>query len=66
LIEAAVLLATDELLRAQLRIAARSAVEAQSWETVIAGFESDLLGVVHARAPAAPPDRSAAALPQQS
>ena len=66
LIEAAVLLATDELLRAQLRIAARAAVEAQSWETVIAGFESDLLGVVHARPPAAPPDRSAAALPQQS
>ena len=42
LIEAAVLLATDELLRAQLRAAARLAVESQSWEMVIARFEADL------------------------
>lgn len=42
LIEAAVLLATDELLRAQLRAAARRAVETQSWETVIGRFEADL------------------------
>ena len=42
LVNAAVLLATDELLRAQLRLAARAAVESQSWETVIARFETDL------------------------
>lgn len=42
LIEAAVMLATDDLLRAQLRRAARTAVEAQSWSTVVAGFEADL------------------------
>lgn len=42
LIDAAVLLATDDLLRAQLRVAARGAVEAQSWEIVIAQFEADL------------------------
>lgn len=56
LIEAAVLLATDDLLRAQLRPAARAAVEAQSWETVILRFEADLLAVasggVAAREPA--------------
>ena len=43
LVDAAVLLATDALLRAQLRPAARRAVELQSWETVIAGFEADLV-----------------------
>lgn len=42
LINAAVLLATDELLRMQLRSAARAAVEAQSWDQVIAQFERDL------------------------
>ncbi len=42
LVEAAVLLATDELLRAQLRIGARAAVEPQSWENVIVRFEADL------------------------
>lgn len=45
LIEAATLLATDELLRAQLRSAARAAVELQSWDTVIARFEADLIAV---------------------
>jgi glycosyltransferase involved in cell wall biosynthesis len=45
LIEAAVLLATDEFLRAQLRPAARAAVEAQSWENVIGRFEADLAAV---------------------
>jgi glycosyltransferase involved in cell wall biosynthesis len=45
LIDAAVLLATDDLLRAQLRPAARTAVEAQSWTTVIARFEADLMAV---------------------
>jgi glycosyltransferase involved in cell wall biosynthesis len=49
LIEAAELLATDDFLRAKLRLAARSAVEAQSWEHVIARFEADLL--VAARGP---------------
>jgi glycosyltransferase involved in cell wall biosynthesis len=45
LVDAAVLLATDELLRAQLRLAARAAVAPQSWDNVIARFESDLLAV---------------------
>jgi len=45
LVEAAVLLATDDFLRAQLRTAARPAVENQSWENVIGRFESDLLAV---------------------
>jgi glycosyltransferase involved in cell wall biosynthesis len=45
LIDAAALLASDEFLRTQLRRAARAAVEAQSWERVIAGFEADLLAV---------------------
>jgi len=65
-IEAAVLLGTDEFLRAQLRLAARAAVEAQSWENVIVRFESDLLAVAQARVPAVPPPRAAAAVPQQS
>jgi glycosyltransferase involved in cell wall biosynthesis len=47
LIEAAVLLATDDLLRAQVRLAARGAVERQSWDNVIARFEADLAGVVN-------------------
>ena len=42
LIDAAVLLVTDDLLRTQLRIAARAVVEPQSWENVIARFEADL------------------------
>lgn len=42
LIDAAVMLVTDELLRLQLRRAARAAVEKQSWEIVIARFEADL------------------------
>lgn len=45
LINAAVLLATDELLRAQLRLVARAAVEPQSWENVISRFEGDLAAV---------------------
>ena len=45
LVNAAVLLATDELLRMQLRSSARAAVEAQSWDQVIAQFESDLASV---------------------
>lgn len=43
LIGAASLLAADEFLRAQLRPAARTAVEAQSWDQVIQRFEADLL-----------------------
>jgi glycosyltransferase involved in cell wall biosynthesis len=42
LISAAVRLATDAPLRARLRDAARATVEPQSWEVVIARFESDL------------------------
>jgi glycosyltransferase involved in cell wall biosynthesis len=53
LIEAAVMLATDDLLRAQLRASARAAVEAQSWEQVIAAFEAELEAVVASR-PAEP------------
>lgn len=45
LVEAATLLATDDLLRTQLRQAARAAVERQSWENVIARFEADLADV---------------------
>jgi len=51
LIDAAVLLATDDLLRAQLRAAARVAVEAQSWSSVIARFESDLAAFARGRRP---------------
>jgi glycosyltransferase involved in cell wall biosynthesis len=50
-VSAAVRLATDPGLRARLRIAGRAAVEAQSWEKVIARFEADLeeiAGVVRA------------------
>ena len=42
LIAAAVRLATDPALRSRLRISGRAAVEAQSWEKVIARFEGDL------------------------
>ena len=42
LIAAAVRLATDPALRRRLRLAGRAAVEAQSWEMVIARFEADL------------------------
>lgn len=48
LTDAAALLASDELLRAQLRLAARAAVEPQSWTNVIARFEADLLAVAQA------------------
>ena len=50
LIDAAMLLATDDLLRAQLRPAARLAVEGHSWENVIARFEADLAEVAGLRA----------------
>jgi glycosyltransferase involved in cell wall biosynthesis len=49
LIDAAALLATDDLLRAQLRPAARASVETQSWTNVIARFEADLLEVAGTR-----------------
>ena len=42
LLNAATRLATDTALRAHLRQSARSAVEPQSWEHVIARFEADL------------------------
>lgn len=45
LIAAAVQLATDPILRAQLRAAARTTVEPQSWEHVIARFEGDLAAI---------------------
>lgn len=55
LVSAGVRLATDPELRARLRLAGRAAVEAQSWETVIARFEGDLeLTAGMERAPAAP------------
>ena len=50
LIDSAVLLATDGMLRAQLRGAARAAVEPQSWEHVISNFEADLAAVANAPA----------------
>ena len=48
LVAAAVRLVTDHTLRSRLRRAAAAAVEAQSWSTVIARFEADLLDVVAA------------------
>jgi glycosyltransferase involved in cell wall biosynthesis len=51
LVDAAVMLASDPLLRAQLRLAARQGVEAQSWAHVIAGFEAELLAVAGQPAP---------------
>lgn len=45
-IEAAVRLARDPVLRARLRQPARQAVEAQSWDRVIGGFEAELMEVV--------------------
>lgn len=55
LVEAAVLLATDPLLRAQLRAGARTAVEAQSWDRVIARFEADLAEVAGVHLAPRPP-----------
>ncbi len=52
LIEAAVLLATDDFLRTKLRARARAAVEDHSWERVVAGLEADLLGLAGGRPPA--------------
>jgi glycosyltransferase involved in cell wall biosynthesis len=57
LIAAAVRLAIDPALRDRLRTTARAAVEAQSWEKVIARFEGDLeeiAGVAHLQADSAP------------
>ncbi|MBI5691859.1 MAG: glycosyltransferase family 1 protein [Verrucomicrobia bacterium] len=45
LIEFAVMLATDGMLRTQLRAAARAAVELQSWDRVIGKFEAELQAV---------------------
>jgi glycosyltransferase involved in cell wall biosynthesis len=45
LVAAGVRLATDPALRGRLREAGRAAVEAQSWDRVIARFEGDLEGV---------------------
>ena len=45
LVAAGVRLATDAPLRLRLRSAARLAVEGQSWEKVITGFESQLEAV---------------------
>jgi glycosyltransferase involved in cell wall biosynthesis len=49
LIDAGVYLATDPMLRAQLRQAARTEVEAQSWDKVIGRFEADLADVAGQR-----------------
>jgi glycosyltransferase involved in cell wall biosynthesis len=57
LVAAGVRLATDPELRNRLRLEGRKAVEAQSWETVITKFESNLeeaAGVAHSHAAAAP------------
>lgn len=53
LVAAATRLATDAPLRSRLRTVSRAAVEPQSWETVIAHFESDLAGVIARQQPAA-------------
>ncbi len=52
LIAASVHLATDADLRIRFRTLARLTVEPQCWETVIAGFESDLAAIVAAAHPA--------------
>ena len=52
LVEAAVLLATDDFLRTKLRARARAAVEDHSWERVVAGLESDLLRLAGGEPPA--------------
>lgn len=49
LIQAAVRLATDSALREQVRRAARTAVERQSWTSVITRFEADLIALIHER-----------------
>lgn len=49
LVGAAVLLVTDEMLRAQLRAAARSAVEHHSWENVVTRFEAELASIAGLR-----------------
>jgi len=59
---AAIRLATDAPLRARLRVGARASVEAQSWERVIAGFESDLATIAHV-SPSSPPEPSVASAP---
>ncbi len=46
LVAAAVRLATEPILARRLRVAARAAVEAQAWETVVVRFETDLARVV--------------------
>lgn len=61
LIAAAVRLATDAALRDRLRSAARASVEAQSWERVIARFESDLHDAAHGLPPPATLAAAAAA-----
>ncbi len=53
LIAAGEMLATDEFLRAKLRLAARPAVEAHSWERVIGRFEADVRAAATEPAPAA-------------
>ncbi len=55
LIDAAVLLATDNLLRVQLRLEARPAVEPQSWDKVITRFEADLVAIATAEPPSLVP-----------
>ncbi len=53
LVASAVRLATDQTLCDRLRSAARTALENQSWENVIARFEADLAAVVAQPRPAA-------------
>ena len=66
LIDAAVLLATDDLLRAQLQASARAAVEGQSWSAVIARFESDLAAYARGQSPDTPNDPVTLSLPLRS
>jgi glycosyltransferase involved in cell wall biosynthesis len=54
LIAASIRLATDAALRDRLRSAARASVEAQSWDRVIARFESDLEEVAQGLPPSRP------------
>jgi glycosyltransferase involved in cell wall biosynthesis len=51
LVSAGVRLATEAALRARLRAAAPGSLARQSWDRVVAGFETDLLAVIAAHPP---------------
>ena len=66
LVTAAVRLATDATLRARLGPTARATVEPQSWDIVIARFETDLTAVVAGHTPQSPRARVSGSAPTVS